>query len=66
MRCRAGAGAEDRVMDAVLLHALNHCARAADRIKRTNDALKGGLPAEDTPRDQGFTRAKVRPHLPQL
>ena len=46
-------------MDAVLLHVLNHCGRAADRIKRTNEALKGGLPPEDAPRDQGFTRAKV-------
>lgn len=51
-------------MDAVLLHVLSHCAKAADRIKKNNDRLKGG-PAgaaagvDAVAKDQGFTRAKV-------
>ena len=52
-------------MDAVLLHLLSHCAKAADRIKKNNDRLKAakgsGAPTPDAvPKDQGFTRAKVR------
>lgn len=54
-------------MDAVLLHLLSHCAKAADRIKRHNERLKaereargGAAPApEAVLKDQGFTRAKV-------
>ena len=48
-------------MDAVLLHAVNHCTKVADRIKRGNEAVKsGGGGSEEPPRDQGFTRPKVR------
>lgn len=48
----------------MLLHALSHCAKAADRIKKNNDRLRaasgGDAPALDVvPKDQGFTRAKV-------
>ena len=55
--CRVGA--TDAAMDAVLLHALNHCNKAADAIKRHNEALKGGPKGADCPCDQGFARAKV-------
>ena len=37
----ASAVAPDWAMDAVLLHALNHVAKAGDRIKRNNERLKG-------------------------
>jgi hypothetical protein len=30
-----------QVMDAVLLHVLNHCAKTADVIKKNNDKIKG-------------------------
>lgn len=56
-------GTTDSVMDAVLLHVLNHCTKAADAIKRGNEALKGGAKGADIPRDQGFSRCKVRSPL---
>ncbi|KAL4425892.1 hypothetical protein ABPG75_009908 [Micractinium tetrahymenae] len=64
------ADAPDPVLDAVLLHALSHCAKAADRIKKNNDRLraaaeKGAPPLDAVPKDQGFTRAKVLLLLPQ-
>jgi hypothetical protein len=34
-------GQPDEAMDAVLLHVLNHCAKAADVIKKNNDRIKG-------------------------
>lgn len=48
----------------MLLHALSHCAKAADRIKKNNDRLRaagadGAPPLDAVPKDQGFTRAKV-------
>jgi hypothetical protein len=51
-------------MDAVLLHVLSHCAKAADRIKKNNDRLKAGPASaaagvDAVAKDQGFTRAKV-------
>ena len=47
-------------MDAVLLHCLNHCNKAADAIKKGNEQLKGAPKGSaDAPRDQGFTRPKV-------
>lgn len=58
MCCRVGAS--DPVMDAVLLHVLNHCTKAADGIKKHNEALKAGPKGADCPRDQGFSRCKVR------
>lgn len=71
LACSRGPAARDREMDAVLLHVLNHCARAADRIKNGNEAVKGGSdavkgshPGVEAPRDQGFTRAKVPPISP--
>lgn len=49
-------------MDAVLLHCLNHCNKAADAIKKGNEQLKGAPKGSvDAPRDQGFTRPKVHP-----
>ena len=59
-----GAETADPQMDAVLLHLLSHCAKAADRIKKNNDRLKaakgsGAPPPDAVPKDQGFTRAKV-------
>ena len=57
--CRTDA--PDPLLDAVLLHCLNHCAKVADRVKRGNDRLKAGEGAAgEAPRDQGFTRPKVR------
>ncbi len=58
------AGSPDPQLDAVLLHVLSHCAKAADRIKKNNERLRaaggGDAPALDAvPKDQGFTRAKV-------
>ena len=50
----------DPLMDACLLHCLNHCTKTAAAIKRNNEQLKAqGLPGEDPPRDQGFTRPRV-------
>ncbi len=46
------------IQDALLLHIVNHCARAADVIKRNNDA------PEPRPRDQGFSRTKALLLLP--
>lgn len=61
-----GPKASDHAMDAVLHHVLNHCAKAADRIKNGNEAIKSGIdaakkgqPELESPRDQGFTRAKA-------
>lgn len=59
------AGAADPELDAVLLHVLSHCAKAADRIKKNNDRLRAASggdapPLDAVPKDQGFTRAKVR------
>lgn len=54
------ADAADPALDAVLLHCLNHCTKVADRIKRGNEAVRGGLEGTEAPRDQGFTRPKVR------
>ena len=82
----------DPIRDAYLLHCLNHCAKAADKVRRNNERLKalqqqeleqqqqqkqqqqqqkktqqqqkqerqGGVRPEDVPRDQGFTRPRVR------
>ena len=58
--CRR-ADAADPTLDAVLLHCLNHCTKVADRIKRGNEAVRSGLEGKEAPRDQGFTRPKVRP-----
>lgn len=47
-------------MDVVLLHALNHIARTADKIKKNNEvASRSSGDTEKSPRDQGFTRPKV-------
>ncbi|KAK9865904.1 hypothetical protein WJX84_009973 [Apatococcus fuscideae] len=53
----------DPIMDAALLHCLNHLATAAARIKKNNDLLKAGE-THDPPRDQGFVRPKVLILLP--
>lgn len=63
----APAAAPDPELDAVLLHVLNHCAKAADRVRKNNERLKaagkgkggGDEGAEEPPRDQGFVRPKV-------
>lgn len=48
-------------MDACLLHCINHIALSAAAIKKNNERIKAGdFQDGDTPRDQGFTRAKVR------
>ena len=61
------AAAPDPLLDAVLLHLLSHCAKAAARIKKNNERLRaaaqaggGAAPLDAVPKDQGFTRAKVR------
>ena len=60
--CRVGM--EDAVMDAVLLHCLNHCNKAADAIKKGNEQLKAAPKGSaEAPRDQGFTRPKVHTHV---
>ena len=51
----------DPLMDACLLHCLNHVTTAASRIKKNNERLKAN-PEEEVPRDQGFTRPKVSWH----
>jgi U3 small nucleolar RNA-associated protein 25 len=59
--------ARDDDLDAVLLHCLNHVAKAADRIKRNNDRAREAERAGDVasvPRDQGFSRPKVLLLLP--
>jgi len=67
----------DPIMDAYLLHCLNHVSKTADRIKRNNTRSEasakqqqangeaGSASVEDLPRDQGFTRPKVLILLPQ-
>jgi hypothetical protein len=53
--------AQDPILDAYLLHCINHVTAAAAAIKKNNERLKAGeVAAGDAPRDQGFTRAKVR------
>ncbi len=58
--CARRPDAPDPLLDAVLLHCLNHCAKAADRVKSGNERLKtdDGTGIEP-PRDQGFARPKV-------
>ncbi|KAK9823260.1 hypothetical protein WJX72_001434 [[Myrmecia] bisecta] len=53
----------DALMDACLLHCLNHVTTAAGRIKKNNDRLKAN-PDDEVLRDQGFTRPKVLLLLP--
>ena len=65
--CACRPDAADPLLDAVLLHCLNHCAKAADRVKSGNERLKAGDgTGADPPRDQGFTRPKVRIRFPVL
>lgn len=74
MVCIMCADQSDPELDAVLLHILNHVARAADTIKRNNQHLAAAAPAKKgaaaaatpdaVPRDQGFTRPKVLVLLP--
>ena len=52
--------AEDPVMDACLLHCINHCSKTAELIKKNNQQAKAD-PDLDPLRDQGFTRPKVDP-----
>ncbi len=74
------ADAPDPLMDAYLLHCLNHIAKTADRIKKNNASVaaaaaaraegketegKEGEAEGGMPRDQGFTRPKVLLLLPQ-
>ncbi|KAK9917706.1 hypothetical protein WJX75_007366 [Coccomyxa subellipsoidea] len=55
----------DAIMDAYLLHCINHVSTAATLIKKNNEKLKAGASnEEDAFRDQGFTRAKVLILLP--
>ena len=53
------AAAVDELLDAALLHALNHVTKCGAAIKASNDALKAD-PEAEAPRDQGFTRPKVK------
>ena len=46
-------------MDVVLLHAAHHILEAGQRIRRNNERLKAH-PEAEVPRDQGFTRPRVR------
>ena len=62
-------GGRDADGDALLLHIAAHIAAAATRVRRGNEREKavrdGGAAADDdTPRDQGFARAKVLLLLP--
>ena len=53
---------EDPVLDACLLHCINHCSKTAELIKKTNQQAKAD-PDFEAPRDQGFTRPKVQTSL---
>ncbi|KAL3155972.1 hypothetical protein ABBQ32_012964 [Trebouxia sp. C0010 RCD-2024] len=55
--------AEDHVLDACLLHCINHCSKTAELIKKNNQEAKAD-PDSEAPRDQGFTRPKVLILLP--
>ncbi len=50
--------AADELLDAALLHAVNHVTKCGAAIKAGNEALKSN-PEAEAPRDQGFTRPKV-------
>jgi hypothetical protein len=56
--------APDPLMDACLLHCVAHVAAAAARIRKNNERAKSGNIDAETPRDQGFTRAKARAFPP--
>lgn len=49
---------EDPILDACLLHCINHCSKTAELIKKSNQQAKTD-PDFEPPRDQGFTRPKV-------
>ncbi|KAL3145860.1 hypothetical protein ABBQ38_015229 [Trebouxia sp. C0009 RCD-2024] len=55
--------AQDPVLDACLLHCINHCSKTAELIKKNNQQAKAD-PDSEAPRDQGFTRPKVLILLP--
>lgn len=61
----AAADSPDPELDAVLLHIVNHCAKAADLVRKNNERLKAAAAAAgaggeaEPPRDQGFVRSKV-------
>lgn len=48
----------DELLDAALLHCIDHVVASSQRIKKHKDALKAEAEA-DVPRDQGFTRCKA-------
>lgn len=62
--CLCRAHGQNAIVDAYLLHVINHVNTSALRIKKHNDALKAGKDSE-APRDQGFCRAKVPPSMMQ-
>ena len=55
--CRSDS--EDPILDACLLHCINHCSKTAELIKKSNQQAKTD-PDFEPPRDQGFTRPKVQ------
>lgn len=59
------ADSPDPILDATILHILNHISKSADRIRKNNEKIKNGLEeAEKVPRDHGFVRPKVLILLP--
>lgn len=52
----------DPLLDACLLHAVSHVVECGEHVRKHNEALKAS-PTQEVPRDQGFTRPRVRPLL---
>ena len=65
MRFGFRSDAEDPVLDACLLHCINHCSKTAELIKKSDQQAKADDGFEP-PRDQGFTRPKVCVKLAEL
>jgi len=59
----AGDGQADDVLDAVLLHVVNHVTKSADRVRKNNAAAEAARESaasvDDIPRDQGFVRPRA-------
>lgn len=56
--------AYDGVLDAVLLHCINHVMKTSDAVKKGNESARDRDGEREPQRDQGFTRPKILVLLP--